>query len=333
MVLFSNAMHRCRPLAMMFMFASLLMIAIPHSAGQPSKKKAKEPLSANGWGTEVSTEEFKASVLRVVEVAETDPQLRLLRSAADLGASSPEWKTDVWIPGSRDCRVERLSNTFVYKCYNFFSIMKNWPDDGFRAYENVVKWLQNATGWEVNPQGADDTYLSEVILRGESGGAFISVSLMKWATKTGRRVTITVFPTHHPRSTNTLPSETEVAASSGDNSTDSADERVRSEVDQLARSRQYSAMPAPRRTTPDQTLTEGMVQRSVENGTSYTLRILLSGPVNRELRLAPGQRQSLTLPAGAYRVAAHLTAPNVLPFYGEQTYESGAQYESKFYIQ
>jgi hypothetical protein len=41
----------------------------------------------------------------------------------------------------------------------------------------------------------------------------------------------------------------------------------------------------------------------------------------------------LELPAGAFKLAAEIPNSSIIPFYGEQTFNSGTQYMEKFYIQ
>jgi len=69
--------------------------------------------------------------------------------------------------------------------------------------------------------------------------------------------------------------------------------------------------------------------REIENGTLYQLRLIPSGPVGREAMIAAGQKQSITLPAGTYKVVGRVNAPDVLPFYGE-IYKSGEQCAVQF---
>jgi tetratricopeptide (TPR) repeat protein len=105
---------------------------------------------------------------------------------------------------------------------------------------------------------------------------------------------------------------------------------IRSEIDAIAQSGRYAALPAA---AQERAAGLGLgVVRVIENRTPFSLRVVFSGPTDQEIALAAGATQSLTLPAGTYRVLGRVGAPNVLPFYGEQIYESGTRYTSQFFI-
>jgi peptidyl-prolyl cis-trans isomerase A (cyclophilin A) len=107
---------------------------------------------------------------------------------------------------------------------------------------------------------------------------------------------------------------------------------ISGEVARIERGK-HSALPPPVASPLEAGSSYGSINRKIENGTSYTLTVLFAGPVERKITLAAGQTGELVLPAGNYKVAAHVTAPNVLPFFGTQSYSSGQEYTSHFYIQ
>jgi protein-disulfide isomerase len=76
----------------------------------------------------------------------------------------------------------------------------------------------------------------------------------------------------------------------------------------------------------------GRTTMTVNNSTAYQLTVLYDGPVPQKLTLAPGASQSLDLTPGVYHVAGRVSASNVLPFYGEETYDGSASYSETFYI-
>jgi hypothetical protein len=73
--------------------------------------------------------------------------------------------------------------------------------------------------------------------------------------------------------------------------------------------------------------------RTIENGTSYELRVMFTGAADREATIPPGHKQSINLPAGAYKVLGRVGVSNVLPFYGEESYKAGEECAVQFYIQ
>jgi hypothetical protein len=72
---------------------------------------------------------------------------------------------------------------------------------------------------------------------------------------------------------------------------------------------------------------------TVENSTAYELSVFYDGPVSKKLTLAPGASQTIDLAPGAFHVAGRVSASDVLPFYGEETYAGSASYSETFYIQ
>ena len=71
---------------------------------------------------------------------------------------------------------------------------------------------------------------------------------------------------------------------------------------------------------------------TVKNSTGYELTVFYDGPVSKKLTLAPGTSQEVELAPGAFHVAGRVTAGDVLPFYGEESYASSAGYSETFYI-
>lgn len=70
----------------------------------------------------------------------------------------------------------------------------------------------------------------------------------------------------------------------------------------------------------------------VENGTEYVLTVRYAGPMAKELVLQPQAVGELILLAGTYQVAASVSDPSVVPFYGKAVFEPDHMYESVFYI-
>lgn len=104
---------------------------------------------------------------------------------------------------------------------------------------------------------------------------------------------------------------------------------VSSEIDAVQQSGQYSRLP------PAQAVGakgSGKPILSIENRTAYALTILIAGPVERSVLVAPGAKETLSLPQGNYRVLGRVTAPNILPFFGTQQYSDGTSYQESFYI-
>jgi hypothetical protein len=71
---------------------------------------------------------------------------------------------------------------------------------------------------------------------------------------------------------------------------------------------------------------------TVKNSTAYELSVFFDGPISTKLSLSAGASQDVDLAPGAFHVAGRVPAPNVLPFYGEETYAGSTLYTITFYI-
>src|ERR1022692_1031462 len=63
----------------------------------------------------------------------------------------------------------------------------------------------------------------------------------------------------------------------------------------------------------------GQTGITVENETNYVLYLYLSGPSSQEITLAAGASQTLQVSPGDYEIAAKVSDPSVIPFYGRDT--------------
>jgi TonB family protein len=110
----------------------------------------------------------------------------------------------------------------------------------------------------------------------------------------------------------------------------SAEPTAHEEVEKI-RSQPHGQMPPAQISTVAPTLS-GTTAMTVKNSTPYELSVFYDGPVSKKLTLAPGTSQTLDLVPGAFHVAGRVSAANVLPFYGEETYAGSASYSATFYI-
>ena len=69
----------------------------------------------------------------------------------------------------------------------------------------------------------------------------------------------------------------------------------------------------------------------IENRTDYTLTVRYSGAISVKVVIPARGGDTVTLPAGQYRVAASVNHPNVTPFAGSHNL-AGGDYSSIFYI-
>jgi hypothetical protein len=106
------------------------------------------------------------------------------------------------------------------------------------------------------------------------------------------------------------------------------DNGIQQQIDRI-RNGPHGAMPQAQ-TAPS--ALGGQTSMNVENATSCTLSVFLSGLITQTMQIAPGTSQARTLPPGNYEVAASVSCPNVIPFYGRESFSMNTEYSEKFYI-
>lgn len=84
------------------------------------------------------------------------------------------------------------------------------------------------------------------------------------------------------------------------------------------RSGAHAQMPPPQTAYASGAADKGM---TIENGTGYLLKIHFDGPVSRTVDVPNGQSAGVELVVGRYQVAAEVPGSQVVPFYGEQSYQ------------
>jgi hypothetical protein len=109
----------------------------------------------------------------------------------------------------------------------------------------------------------------------------------------------------------------------------SQSDQVQQEIDRI-RSGRYSPMPTPQASGASGL--DGQTSWVIQNGTSYSLTVFLSGPVRHRMDIPAGGSQTLRVSPGNYEVAASVSGPNVIPFYGTINLGANTQYTEQFYI-
>ncbi|OFV92840.1 MAG: hypothetical protein A3G76_02585 [Acidobacteria bacterium RIFCSPLOWO2_12_FULL_65_11] len=120
----------------------------------------------------------------------------------------------------------------------------------------------------------------------------------------------------------TIPETAVIAATTSD------DDTIQDEIEKI-RSASYTAMPLAKAVPAS---LHGAAAITIENGTSYMLSVLLSGPVSRKVDLAAGGAQDIILSPGNYEIAVSFSHPSVVPFYGKENFGSNMRYSKRFYI-
>jgi hypothetical protein len=105
---------------------------------------------------------------------------------------------------------------------------------------------------------------------------------------------------------------------------------IAQEIDDLVKSGQYVALPLPV-VQPTGTAPAGSALLNVQNTTAYTLTVLLSGPDERRVDVAPRSSSPIKVISGPYRVVVRANGADVLPSYGRHEFAGVASID--FYIQ
>lgn len=107
---------------------------------------------------------------------------------------------------------------------------------------------------------------------------------------------------------------------------------IQVEIEAVERDRRYVELPGSSPCQPDPLAPVGVTRYQVKNSTAYDLRVILAGPSEREIDVAPNSSQAATLPAGTYKILGKVSLPSVLPFLGTRLLASENTCGSEFYI-
>jgi len=122
------------------------------------------------------------------------------------------------------------------------------------------------------------------------------------------------------------------ASDTGPSPTNPDGPRVRMEIERIESAADVSTLPAPLVSDQAISLVRG-VSRTFNNQTAYVLIVLLTGPVNTRIVVPAATKRTIEIPAGRYKVAARLLAPDFPPLFGVEEYVSSHDYKSQFVIQ
>jgi hypothetical protein len=301
---------------------------------------AKKPKKDNGFKG-VTVEEFSDPLKNIIAAARQG--FEPIKGEFDLiGAGNNQWKTTAWLPGAVSCALvksaRQIQNNvltpeyFFYTCY-FWS--RGSTAELLSEYEKLVSFVSQTTGWKYVPTPAV-AQRHRVQFHGETEDPWMLIDASPDKVNGFQTaLAISIFP--HFQSTVLTPpagsASTSGAAPVSPDGSQSSATSVREEIEKI-KNGPYSAMPPAQRsqvTVPS--ALGGRTAMTVKNSTQYALSVYFDGPVSRSLSLSPGASQTVDLSPGAFHVAGRVVAANVLPFYGDDTYQSSAEYNLIFYIQ
>ena len=71
----------------------------------------------------------------------------------------------------------------------------------------------------------------------------------------------------------------------------------------------------------------------IENNTEFDLTVYLKGTEYKIIKVEKNSTSDeIEISAGTYESALELTSPDILPYYGEVTYEEGQKYREEYPI-
>ena len=102
-----------------------------------------------------------------------------------------------------------------------------------------------------------------------------------------------------------------------------------SEIDTALKSGSYTPLPPIQRIRSSG---YGPASINIKNDTGYSLTIVYEGQSGTTVTVPAHQTSTVSVSAGSYRVMGRVSAPNVLPFIGDQSVGPGDLLETSFYI-
>jgi hypothetical protein len=267
--------------------------------------------------------EFHDEILAAVRAAEEADPFASVRGEFDFSApDSRQWRTSVRLPNAEKCVLLRNpeSTPTSTPVWSFGCTFQSFGD----GYEHMVKSVQSVIHLPYQPDEkatnvnrvyfADPSKPAWRLFVARIDDATVGVSVVAVGSSSGAGASFSdaqLFPGVPAQ----LPTEP----------------TIQEEIERI-RGGRYSPVPPAQRTGVGGTVLTGRTTMTVKNSTAYELSVFFDGPVSTKLTLSPGASQDVDLAPGAFHVAGRVAAPNVLPFYGDETYAGSARYSVTFYI-
>jgi hypothetical protein len=258
--------------------------------------------------------EFEDSLRRLWSAAAESDPFASVRGDFDLASPTPAWKTKLSLVYADRCILVKSAQPQNSAPAWTFACKFNGANQR-ATYEYIVQKVQSALNLKYQPDEAA-VNVNQVFFGDSAKPAWKLV-----VTKVNPSfVVLWITPTQLP------------AAMPFGQPSQSSDVTIHDEVEKIRRG-SYSPMPAAQRSPAAvPSGAAGRTTMTVRNSTQHSLSVYFDGPVSRSLILAPGSSQTLDLAPGAFHVAGRVDASNVLPFYGDDTYQGSVAYTLNFYI-
>jgi len=223
--------------------------------------------------------------------------------------SRPETdKPKLTLEGAERCEILNIDFAEIYTC-NFLLLAKSKVERQ-NEYIRLMRLVEKATAESASNAVVESDDSRKENRHVDIGGVSVSESWNVQNYPLGNELLVEVFAN---KRTNV--------------STASVSGNVISDIQQSGR---YTEMPKAQRVGSSGI---GLVSIKVTNSTSYTLNLAYEGNASKTLTVAPHSTETIQLPAGSFKVLGRVSAPNVLPLIGSETYGPGDNMTIDFYIQ
>jgi hypothetical protein len=256
------------------------------------------------------------------------------------------YKVSLVLPGASNCSVENGSNgIWTYECELTRCCQFNELVPTQAKYAELLHKILGVEG-RISNSEIDQPESSSFVSRSISfevpkvegdGRATVMLSQLRLSTNTKARLKFQLHFTPKiitsTQSSEGMPSgrltETNPALDTQRQTVRTAmsESAIREEISRIRTSGTYSPLPKSERAASQRI---GTIL-TVKNSTPYVLTVYFDGPVTAGAKLEPGSSQAITLASGRFQVAGRVSAGNVAPFFGEETYSGSVQ--MTFYIE
>jgi hypothetical protein len=232
---------------------------------------------------------------------------------------------------SREDEVRRLGTELIGLQMSYQNAMQQALESDQRANVSCSAGGGGLVGG-INAMGCSAARITSQQKRTEAQNLQVQINQRQSQMTSVQTVLITTAPSVLPPGCR--PDGSVIAAASSSlrtGSAASAEPTVHDVVEKI-RAADHAAMPPAQRVAVNAMAASGRTTMIVKNSTAYELSVFFDGPVTTKLTIMPGASQDVELAPGTFRVAGRVTAADVLPFYGEETYSGSAHYSIAFYI-
>ena len=279
--------------------------------------KARQAYEAFEAQTRANKEiELRNDIVKAWRATSDREAFETIRGDYDLDSTdSRHWKSSLVLPWANECFLVRTDGNGL----QFWTFVCQFrPSDGFGSYQQIIQAVQSSLNISYRP---DETAANvNQVYFSDPAKPLWRLVVTKLAEPSGN-VLLWITPQQQVNGS---------AATPFNPAAPSSDTTIRAEIEKI-RTGKYTSLPPIQRTGAT-TSRNGMAVFEVKNDTAYALTALFSGPIERRVEVAPGSSVSVELPPGAYKLVGRVNALDVLPSYGEHTFDQSSS-GLRFFLQ